>query len=530
LISLRGKARIVISLSYAVLALSALTSRLEIFLDITAVISLPIVICCLIYNRITSTKILETYPILSINYLALFVIATSIIGIVLSIALLFSLPVNLDFSIPNYSFEIFILFSSISPILVLLIVSCIPVKILMREFKIAIGRIKKPSKFSIDFSNGTEIKRRTKITCIILVMLLSVILVIIPHQHIINNDNQPVGVDTHYYIGWVGALIHSSSPQDLLYQAFVAQNGGDRPITLIVLFALNKIVPSNLVDTIEYLPLVLAPALIFVVYLLTRELTSNDVTSLLASFLTAVSFQTLIGIYAGFYSNWFAIIIGYLSFVFLLKFLKKSSTLTLVFYTASIMLLVFAHVYTWSIFLIVTTIFLVVMFKLKYYNRRKIILLLSILFVSVIVDIAKVEILGSSSGIVKDVTIASGGGIGLKEFALRWSNLIDIVQNWYGTQFSNFIILILGVFWLWFSNFRKQVNIFIVIFLSIGFASLFFGNPLVQGRILYDIPFQIPAALSLSYIKKRSGGTLVFLAICILLIGVSLRTVMNFHF
>ena len=529
-ISLHGKARIVITVSYGILTLLAVTSGIELLLDITAVIAMPIVICTLIYNRFASRKILITYPNLAINYLALFVIAASIIGTIVSIGVLFSLPVNLKPTIPNYTFEIFILFSSISPLLMLLLVSCLPVKILIKEFKVAIGRIKKFSKNSIDFSNGNGIKTRTKIICLVLFMLLSIILVLIPHQPIINNDNQQIGVDTHYYVDWVGALTHSSSPQDLLYQAFVAQNGGDRPITLIFLLALNKIVPSNLVDTIEYVPLILAPALIFVVYLLTRELTSNEVTSLFASFLTAVSFQTLIGIYAGFYSNWFAIIIGYLSFIFLLKFLKKSSILTLSLYTVSIMLLVFAHVYTWSVFLIVTTIFLAVMLKLNYYSRKNIILLLSILFVSIIVDIAKLAIIGSSSGIVKDVLIAGGGGIGFKEFALRWNNLIDIVQNWYGTQFSNFIILTLGVFWLWFSNFKRQVNIFIVIFLSIGLATLFFGSALVQGRILYDIPFQIPAALSLTYIKKQPGGTLVFLAICILLVSISIRTVMNFHF
>ena len=529
-ISLHGKARIVITVSYGILTLLAVTSGIELLLDITAVIAMPIVICTLIYNRFASRKILITYPNLSINYLALFVIATSFIGIIISIGVLYFLPVNLKAPIPNYVFEIFILFSSISPLLMLLLVSCLPVKILIKEFKLALGRVKKFSKNSIDFSNGNGIKTRTKIICLVLFMLLSIILVLIPHQPIINNDNRQIGVDTHYYVDWVGALTHSSSPQDLLYQAFVAQNGGDRPITLIFLFALNKIVPSNLVDTIEYVPLILAPALIFVVYLLTRELTSNEVTSLFASFLTAVSFQTLIGIYAGFYSNWFAIIIGYLSFIFLLKFLKKSSILTLSLYTVSIMLLVFAHVYTWSVFLIVTTIFLAVMLKLNYYSRKNIILLLSILFVSIIVDIAKVAIIGSSSGIVKDVLIAGGGGIGLKEFALRWSNLIDIVQNWYGTQFSNFIILTLGVFWLWFSNFKRQVNIFIVIFLSIGLATLFFGSALVQGRILYDIQFQIPAALSLTYIKKQPGGTLVFLAICILLVSISIRTVMNFHF
>jgi len=527
---LQGKARIIITVSYGALTLFAITSGIEILLDITAVIAIPIVFCCLTYNRIASKKILTSYPNLSINYIALFVIATSIVGIIISMEVLFSLPVNLKHPIPNYTFEIFVLFSGISPLLMLLLVSCLPVKILIKEIKLAIGRVKKFSNYSIDFSNGYAMKRRTKIICLLLIMLMSVILVLIPHHPVINNDNQQVGVDTHYYIDWVGALLHSSSPQDFLYQAFIAQNGGDRPITLIFLFALNKILPSNIVDTIEYVPLILAPALIFVVFLLTRELTSNEVTALFASFLTAVSFQTLIGIYAGFYSNWFAIIIGYLSFVFLLKFLKKSSKLTLSLYTVTIMLLVFAHVYTWSVFFIATTIFLAVMLKLNFYSKKNIILLLLILFVSVIVDIAKVAIIGSSSGIVKDIIIAGGGGIGLKEFVLRWSNLIDIVQNWYGTQFSNFIVLILGVLWLWFFSFKRQVNIFIVIFMSIGLATLFFGSALVQGRILYDIPFQIPAALSLTYIKKQPGGTLVFLAICILLVSISIRTVMNFHF
>jgi len=529
-ISLHGKARIIITVSYGALTLFAITSGIEILLDITAVIAILIVICCLTYNRIASKKILTSYPNLSINYIALFVIAACIIGTIVSIGVLFSLPVNLKPTIPNYTFEIFILFSSLSPLLMLLLVSCLPLKILIKEVRAALGRTKKINTYSIDFSDRYVIKSKTKIICLVLIMLLSIVLVLIPHQPIINIDNQQIGVDTHYYVDWVGALIHSSNPQEFLYQAFVAQNGGDRPITLIFLFTLSKILPTNLVNTIEYAPLILGPALIFITYLLTRELTSNEVTSLFAAFLTAVSFQTLIGIYAGFYSNWFALIIGYLSFVFLIKFLKKSSKLTLLIYSASIMLLLFAHVYTWSVFLIASAIFLVVMLRLKYYSRENIILLLLVLFASVIVDIAKPAIIGSSSGVMQDIIIGHAGGIGLGQFALRWSNLIEIVHNWYGTLFANFIILILGIYWMWLSNFRAQVNIFIIIFLSIGFGTIFLGNPGIQGRILYDIPFQIPAALSLSYIKKQHGESVIFLTICILLVGVSVRAVLNFNY
>jgi hypothetical protein len=529
-LSLRGKARIIIATSYGVATLIAITSGIAILLDIIAIMAIPIVICTLIYNKLASRKIVNTNPNLSVNYIAIIVIVTGIIGITMSVGVLLNPRENQIPSIPNFMYEMFILFSSLSPLLMLLLLSCLPLKILIKEIRAAIERTKKISTYSIDFSDRIVLKTRTKIICLALIMLLSIVLVLIPHQPIINIDKQQIGVDTHYYVDWVGALIQSSNPQEFLYQAFVAQNGGDRPITLIFLFALSKIVPTNLVDTIEYAPLLLGPALIFISYLLTRELTSNEVTSLFAAFLTAVSFQTLIGIYAGFYSNWFALIIGYLSFVFLIKFLKMSSTLTLLIYSASILLLLFAHGYTWSVFLIASAIFLVVLLKLKYYNKRDIILLLSVLFASVIVDLAKVAVIGSSSGVMQDIIIAHGGGFGLDQFALRWSNLIEIVQNWYGTLFANFIILVLGLYWMWLSNFRSQVNIFIVIFLSIGFGAVFLGTPGIQGRILYDIPFQIPAALSLTYIKKPHGGALIFLTVCILLIGVSIRAVLNFNY
>jgi len=194
------------------------------------------------------------------------------------------------------------------------------------------------------------------------------------------------------------------------------------------------------------------------------------------------------------------------------------------------MLLLFAHVYTWSVFLIASAIFLVVVLRLKYYNKKNVILLLLVLFASVILDIAKSGIIGSSSGVMQDLIIAHGGGFGLEQFPLRWNNLIEIVYNWYGTLFANFIILVLGLYWMWLSNFRAQVNIFVVIFLSIGFGAIFFGTQGIQGRILYDIPFQIPAALSLTFIKKQYGTSLIFLTICILLVAVSIRAVLNFNY
>jgi hypothetical protein len=325
-------------------------------------------------------------------------------------------------------------------------------------------------------------------------------------------------------------LIQSNNIQEFIQEAFVIQQHGDRPLAFIFLFIIVKILNVDPSYIIDYVPVILGPALVLVVYFLTRELSSNnDTTSLLASFLTAVSFHTLIGIYAGFYANWFALIIGYLSFVFLIRFLRASNRLNFAIYSALIIILLFSHVYTWSIMVIVTGIFLAVMFKLRYYSKKNIILLFLVILSSVVIDVARMTITGSVSGIEQQIEIASLTEVGLKQFALRWSNLIDTTQNYHGGQFSNFIILMLVLYWLFRSNLREPSTILLIIFQSIGIMPLFFGDWLVQSRVLYNIPFQIPAAFGLAYIKKEVNGTIILLPICIWLIAISIRAVSNFY-
>src|SRR5206468_12297769 len=117
-------------------------------------------------------------------------------------------------------------------------------------------------------------------------------------------------------------------------------------------YTITKSVSASISYTIDHLPIILGPGLVLAVFFLTREITSNDTTSLLASFLTAVSFHTLIGIYSGIYANWLALIIGYMSLVFLIRFLKISNKLNLIVYSLLLIFLVFTHVYTWSIFVL----------------------------------------------------------------------------------------------------------------------------------------------------------------------------------
>jgi hypothetical protein len=530
-LSISGRGRFAFPAIYAGITIIAVAAGLNVVLDILALISIPIVTSFLVYNRFTTKrKLLNMHTSsLSLNYLAIIGVVIGILSIIaFSLPSLFSIPLE-TIPIRNYAYDIFLFFSSFSPVLMLLLILCFPIKVLMKEFIVGILKIKN-NKIDSLLSNDS-IKSRTKIIYLSLFMLLSVTMVLIPHQPTINKDNQQyVGTDTGHYVNWVNNLMQSKDAQEFVRQAFIIQQHGDRPLALIFLFTIVKILNVDPSYTIEHAPVILGPVLVLVIYFLTRELTSNnDKISLLASFLTAVSFQTLIGIYAGFYANWFALIIGYSSFVFLFRFLRASNRLNFAIYSALIIILLFSHVYTWSIFMMVIVIFLAAMLKLSYYSKKSIILLLLVVLSSVVIDVARMTITGSVSGIEEQIKIASLTGVGLTQFALRWSNLIDATQNYYGSQFSNSIVLMLGLYWLFRCNLREPSTILLIVFLSMGVVPLFFGDWLVQSRVLYNIPLQIPAAFGLAYIKKQANGTIILLPICIWLIAISIRAVSNFY-
>lgn len=532
--SLKGNAKFIVPLSYGGIALlAAIGNHYGALFDVVILSSIPIIISFLLYDKFISKnnnkQVLHRHAnFLLINYLAIIGILTGIIGVILSLNPLFSLPNSSP--IRNYPYDIFLFFSSFSPALILLLIACLPVKFFLREFMTAILKFKS-KKVVLPPSSGTSIKSKFIILYLLLSMLLSVAVALIPHQPTINGDNQQVGVDTHYYVSWVNSLIYSHDYREFLQQAFVVQSLGDRPVTLIFLFTIAKIVNADLFYIIELLPVMLGPAIVLAVFFLTRELTSNDIASLFASFLTALSFQVLIGIYAGFYANWFALIIGYVSFVFLFRFLKKpNNKLNLVVFSGLVVLLLFSHVYTWSILVIIMGIFFVSMLVLHYYHRKAIILLLLVILASVIVDIARMTLVGSAGGVEEDIEVAKVTGVGPEQFTLRWSNLLRTMYSFVGGQFSNFLVFALGLYWVFRSNLRDPSTIFLMIYLSVGLLPFLLGDYVIQTRVFYDIPFQIPSAIGLAFIRKQTpGGLIVAIPICLLFLDISIMAVSNFY-
>jgi hypothetical protein len=540
-LSIEGRARFIISTAYYGLTIVAILTRLDIMLDSLTLTSIPFLVLLLTYKKFfPTTKVLSknVRVDLSINFLVIIGLIISILGIIVSsIPLIFTIPSN-PVPIRNYAYEIFVLLSSLSPILMTLLILCFPIKLLLNglitviKSKIKDNR-KNNSQHVTKDNNSKQIitmRSSSKIIYLVLFMLLSIVIALIPHQQLVNIYDRPIGADTAHYARLIRDISVQSNGnvQEFIRQIFVVQDAGDRPLSLLFLFAVTKMVPGDFLHTVDYLPVALGPALVLAVYFLTRVMISNnDYISILASFLTAVSFHSLIGIYGGLYANWFALIIGYLAIAYLFKFLKAPSRLNFIAYCVLFVLLLFSHVYTWSILAVVMLTFLIVMLKMNHYGRRYLILLLLVVLSTVAIDIIRVNLTGSIGAIKGDIQVYNYYEVGLKQFFMLWNNIVDTTEHFFGGLFANSIILGLGLYWLFRANYVEPYNIFIIIFLSVGIMPLFFGEWTVQSRVFYNISFQIPAAIGLNYLRQQTRGIMMPLSICILLIAVSVASLSN---
>ena len=510
------------------------------------------------YRKRQKESLLNFNPKLTWHYICLAVIAISAIGIIFPILTVFLTP---DFDNIHSSpgddpaSELFLLLSSFSTFYIFPLVFCLAVKLLQR---VVASRMLKLDIEEEDISQTlpqhdyehNKLKTQNKIGFLVLAIILSVVLVLIPQHPLINKDNHDIGTDTHDYVTWARELAKSKNVSDLLYQAFVVQGqSGDRPLFLLFIFLVYQVVGgNNLSEVIEHIPIILGPATVLAFYLMTREITRNEKIAVIAAFFGAVSFHTLIGIYAGFYANWLALIVGYISIAFLFRYLRLGRVSDIVIFSTLLIGVLFIHIYTWTILAAVSGIFLIVSLLLviwknnkkkgknnniisNHFTKRRIIWLIVAILLSIVVDITKVVLIGSSGGVGQDIQLAQKY-IGIEELSMRWRILNATMHDSLGGVFSNFIILLLGLFWVLKSNMREPGSLFLMIFLSAGMVPLIFGSWTLQTRVLYDIPFEIPAAIALYYISTRLGSSklVTIAAACTWLVAISLVTVMNYYF
>lgn len=466
-------------------------------------LTLPVIISLIAIDRFTHKKILACDLRLTIDYISVITIILTTLGIVGLI--LFVVNGGTAPAAEKYPYALYQeLLSVLTPIVMAALVFCIPLKIILSRFFNKMKLVRNTFLLNIV---GERLTTRRTIIYLSLCILLSITVALIPHIAIINPNHERLGVDTPRYVLWLD-LMKNQTASPLFKEIY----SGDRPLTLIILFLISEATNLDSFQVAEYSPLLLSPLLVLVTFLLTRRITSNDKISVLAASLSAVSFQTLTGIYSGFYANWIALILGYLAFALLVRQLKAPSKFTLILLAVTMSAVLLAHVYTWTIVIVVASIFLFVLLILKQYPRKSILVLYLILSTSLAVDVLKSAWTGSSVGLEADLSVGIIHGFGISQFNERLTTLADTVQTYYGGAYANIAILGLVLYWLVRCKARELVNIFLLIFLSIALVPLFLGDYVLQSRVLYNIPFQIPAAISLNAIW-RENHKLLFIAI-----------------
>jgi len=519
-LAIRGKKRIFSAISYGGLTAAALLTNFGPLLDSLVLVSILIIASFFIYHHFSTKKIIHSQTNLLMSFFAIAVLCIAVTGL---IATMLTFSPNLWFTgwIKNYAYEIFLLLSSFSPALIFFLVAGTFVKLFtIKRFKELKNQTQK---FQI---TSHKVKQKNKILFMLLFIFLSIFFALLPHQSFINNENELVGADTVDYVKLLNDL-RADDQDGLMYQAFVVQNSGDRPVSLIFLSGLLAIFPDNPYQVIDKVPLIFSPLLVLTVFFLTRQLTSNDTVSLLASFLTAISFQPLIGIYSGLYANWLALIFGYLSFVFLLRFLKGPTIINYLAFSVLFFLMMLSHVYTWTVLTFFIGVFLIVSYRLKMFEKKQVALVFLIIVVSIAFDVGKSIMTESQGGIENDLKIASSS-ISYLNLSMIWSNLTQTSLVYAGGIFGNFLILSLCIYWLLRSNFNQMPNLFLAIFLSIGILPILIGDDLFQTRVLYVISFQIPAAIGLVYLSNQHRGNLLLFATCIWILVMSIQAITNF--
>lgn len=491
----------------------------SLILQFLSILSLPLILSVYMVHKKTDNKILRPESsLLAVNFfLILFMILA-----------LLSIPLSIYSFDDNPFVDIMTLLSRFSPVFMFVLIFLAVIRLTLGQVVVFTDPRLRAALANLKTFNVHDYDIKSSYATAILLFAfvpVSIFIVLIPH---LDGGLHAVGEDTTIYSGWIEDLKGSQDTDVFLKLLFTEIQTGDRPLSLLMLYMILPLFNNSPVIAFEiFLPVILAPLLVISIYLLSKEMSRSLLVALLSSFLTTISFQVLIGVYAGFYANWIALILGYVSILFALRFLNTESKKHMIGFSISMLALLLCHSYTWTIFTVFLIIFLLVLRWKKIYCSKSIRALLIIVVCIISFDLVKSFLLDSFSALTRNIAIAESYGLGLLQFSERWTTLVRTVEVFLGGIFSNPIILLLLLYFVILFKFKNVVGYFSMVFLSLGIIPLFFGDKIVQSRVFYDIPFQIPAGVALANIFVSRNGKLTTIAIGVCLIAIAIYTMNN---
>jgi len=348
-----------------------------------------------------------------------------------------------------------------------------------------------------------------------------------------------LGYDFSAYSEAIDLLISSTSSADsFLNGLFVEINNGSRPLTIFSIYLLYLVSGQPVDEVLTYLPSIIGPFLVLSIYFFVRTAYPEDRRiAVIASIMTAVSHQIVVGFYAGLYANWMGLAVMLVSAIFLIKCFQSTNHLSrnITLFAVFTILIMLYHNFLWAYFILVL-VFLLAWSALQRIRAKKslrVIALLSIVIAGIVaVDVLKSEFTEASSGFENDFSVATLH-TDVTESQNLWENLDKAFKTYLGGFLTNSVVLLLLFLWTLKADYSKISDKFLLSMLFVALVPVLFGDFLVQSRLVYIIPIQIPASILMWKIYKNpkiSFGKPLFFAILLMQFNYALRSMANMNF
>lgn len=369
-------------------------------------------------------------------------------------------------------------------------------------------------------------------------LFISILITIFPHLPAINPTGVGVSTDEQYYVNWMNKLRSQSAviqnnantkddPFSIIQSAFTI-NKGDRPLTLLIILSLSTLTGLPDIVIIRYLPLVLAPLLVLATYLFLKytitKISEGNARQIeddhshmgqnvpidpkfcasIAAIFAAFSPQIVVGVYAGFLANWIAIVLAYLMLYYIIKNWKSDDLQKTIAYSTIIfglsLLIMLVHVYTWEYLLAFIAVFSILSYIFARnsvaHTNIKVLILLIIICTTLVIDYySKSQIvdnyqtaIGANSAVVKNIE-------NVQDQESILSRLSFTLHTYVGGFLSNPAVFLLVLPWAVGANPKRVLDRILLSMLFMISMPILIGSVEFQTRLIYNMPFQMPAAL-----------------------------------
>lgn len=348
--------------------------------------------------------------------------------------------------------------------------------------------------FNIDYK--TSISKLTKNNYLILSfsIIISIISVIYSQFILMDYYGGNIGVDINNYIHVYDEII-SEGPK--LINFF----NSPKPLFFILLYLLDVFIPAEISLILKFLPLIFNPLLVYSLYYFSYEVFENDELSGWVSFFTATGITVQIGIYSYFISNTLGLVLIFFSMGFLFKSINDNNKKWLFLSIIFSVLVLYIHHWTSDQYVYSLVILYILLIQPVYQiecdecAKNNIFILLMTLVAFKVLNVIYMPRVDS---IIASDTIM-GQYASFDDF---WASSMFGFMFLYGGFLSNFLLIALSIYGLFYFNYKKVNYLF---FHTLNFSSLvvyFISDAMNKSRLIYNLPLGIYAAIGYILIKK----------------------------